>query len=481
MVGITSFGGYIPKLRLLRSAIADAHLWSDPGVAAKGKGERAICNWDEDAITMGIEAARDCLNASSTTPQAIYFASTSMPFSDRQNAGIVSTALSMGEDIAVLDVTASQRAGTSTLLQALAAVNGNHLDNILVVASDHRRSKSASPQEFNFGDGAAAVQVGTGNTLLEYLGGHSRTVDFVDHFRGANQEFDYQWEERWIRDEGYPNIVPPTIQKALEKTAIAADAIDHFVMPATIGRAVQTLTRTAGINESAIRSNLHLECGETGTAHPLVMLLHLLETDADVGDIVMLVGFGQGCDVLVFRVTEALSEFKVGVGITGSLANRREETNYQKYLTFNDLVTLEKGMRAEKDSKTALTVLYRKRDMLLGLIGGKCSQCGTAQFPRQDICVNPQCHASHSQEPYSFVEESGKIQSWSADYLTYTMSPPSHYGMIVFDNGGRFMSDITDVIPGEIDVGTQVKMVFRIKEFDRKRGFVRYFWKGVPV
>jgi 3-hydroxy-3-methylglutaryl CoA synthase len=481
MVGITSFGGYIPRLRLQRSAIAEAHLWSDPGVAGKGKGERSICNWDEDAVTMGVEAARDCLNASDKTSQAVYFASTTMPFRDRQNAGIVSTALSMGEDVAVLDVTASQRAATSALLQALAAVKSDQLDSILVVASDHRRSKSASPQEFNFGDGAAAVQVGTEGTLLEYLGGHSRTVDFVDHFRGANQEFDYQWEERWIRDEGYQNIVPPTIHKALEKVGITADAINHFVMPATIGRAVQGIARTVGIDESVLRSNLHLECGETGAAHPLVMLLHLLETDASAGDIVMLVGFGQGCDALLFRVTEALAAFRVGSGITGSLAKRREETNYQKFLTFNDLVTLEKGMRAEKDSKTALTVLYRKRDMLLGLIGGRCTQCGTAQFPRQDICVNPQCHASHSQEPYSFVEESGKIQSWSADYLTYTMSPPSHYGMIVFDNGGRFMSDITDVVPGEIDVGTRIKMVFRIKEFDRNRGFVRYFWKGVPV
>ena len=252
-------------------------------------------------------------------------------------------------------------------------------------------------------------------------------------------------------------------------------------MPATIGRAVQGIASNSGIDKSVIRDNLHLQCGETGTAHALVMLLHLLETDAKPGDVVMLVGFGQGCDVMLFRVTDRLADFRPDNGITGCLANRREESNYQKFLAFNNLVTLEKGMRAEKDSKTALTVLYRKRDMLMGLIGGKCKQCGTAQFPRQDICVNPQCHASHSQEPYSFVEESGKIQSWSADYLTYTMDPPSHYGMIVFDNGGRFMSDITDVAPGEIDVGTQVKMVFRIKEFDRKRGFIRYFWKGVPI
>ena len=26
-----------------------------------------------------------------------------------------------------------------------------------------------------------------------------------------------------------------------------------------------------------------------------------------------------------------------------------------------------------------------------------------------------------------------------------------------------------------------VKLVFRIKEFDEKRGFPRYFWKAVPI
>ncbi len=481
MTGITSFGGYIPKLRMQRASIAGAHKWADPGAALKDKGERSMCNWDEDAITMGVEAVRDCLKSGGVIPEAVYFASTTLPFQERQNAGIISTALSLGEDLSVLDVTSSQRAGTSALLQALAAVKGDQLDNVMVVASDHRRSKSASPQEFTFGDGAAAVQIGNKDALLEFLGSHSITVDFVDHFRGAGEDFDYQWEERWIRDEGYQKIVPPAIAKALEKTGIKADDVNHFVMPATIGRAVQGIVQKSGLDNTVVCDTLHQQCGETGAAHPLVMLLNLLETDAKAGETVMLVGFGQGCDVLLFKVTEAISNSRGGNGISGSLANRREETNYQKFLVFNDLVTLEKGMRAEKDSKTALTVLYRKRDMLLGLIGGKCTQCGTAQFPRQDICVNPQCHESHCQEPYSFVEEAGQIQSWSADYLTYTMNPPSHYGMIVFDNGGRFMSDFTDVEVGEIDVGTRVKMVFRIKEFDHSRGFIRYFWKGVPV
>ena len=45
--------------------------------------------------------------------------------------------------------------------------------------------------------------------------------------------------------------------------------------------------------------------------------------------------------------------------------------------------------------------------------------------------------------------------SWSADFLTYSMSPPNHYGMITFADGGRFMADITDVDQGQIEFGHQ--------------------------
>jgi uncharacterized OB-fold protein len=43
------------------------------------------------------------------------------------------------------------------------------------------------------------------------------------------------------------------------------------------------------------------------------------------------------------------------------------------------------------------------------------------------------------------------------------------------------MTDFTDVDVGELEVGTAVRMMFRIKSVDSLRGFVRYFWKAVPV
>lgn len=483
MVGISSFGAYLPRLRLARKAIVDAHVWSDPGLRSKAKGERSMCNWDEDAVTMAVEAGRNCLAKGKASPDVLYFASTSAPFSDRQNAGIVSTALSLGEDLASLDVGSSQRAGTSALIQALAAVKGGLYGAALVVASDRRRTRAASSGELAYGDGAAAVAVADdAEVVARLLAVHTATVDFVDHFRGANEEFDYNWEERWIRDEGLARIVPPAIGKALAKAGVDATTVAHLVMPSTIARAVDAIARDVGIPAGAVRDNLHSTCGETGTAHPLVMLVHTLEAAAVPGDVIVLVGFGQGCDVLVLQVTAALEKLARGGGVVAALENRHAESNYQKYLAFNELIDLDKGMRAERDDyKTALTVSYRRRDMLLGLVGGRCTQCGTLQFPRADVCVNPQCKAMHTQEPYSFREESAKILTWSADYLTYTADPPSHYGMITFDNGGRLMTDFTDVVVGEIEVGMCVRMVFRIKSSDHLRGFVRYFWKAVPV
>ena len=84
-VGITAFGGYVPRLRLNRQAVVEANAWFAPGLKAYAKGERAICNWDEDALTLAVEAARDCLAGKQPDDlDALYFASTTHPFADRQ-------------------------------------------------------------------------------------------------------------------------------------------------------------------------------------------------------------------------------------------------------------------------------------------------------------------------------------------------------------------------------------------------------------
>ncbi|WP_439815773.1 hydroxymethylglutaryl-CoA synthase family protein [Zavarzinia sp. CC-PAN008] len=481
MVGITAFGGYIPKLRLQRKAIATANAWSNPGIMGQAKGERSMRNWDEDSLTMAVEAGRDCLTGfDKAAIDQVIFASTTMPFADRQNAGVVATVLNLSDAVQTLDVTSSQRAGTSALLAALSSVKAGTATNALLVASDTRATRSGSNEEMLFGDGAASLLVGNDKPIAEYLGGASISIDFVDHFRGEGQDFDYGWEERWIRDEGYMKIGPKAVKAALAKSGIEAGAIDHFVMPCIFAKIPADIAKASGIDPKKARDNLHAVCGETGTAHALTMLIETIQS-VGPGQTIMVVGYGQGADVLIFRTTDALAGLSPRRGIKGSLADRREETNYMKYLAFNNLVTQEKGKRAEGDKGTALSVLYRKRDQILGLVGGKCRVCGTLQYPKSDICVNPNCHAPDSQDPHPFQDEPAKIMTWSADYLTYTIDPPAHYGMVTFQDGGRFMTDFTDYEQGKVEVGMPVRMTFRLKEVDEDRGFKKYFWKAVPT
>ncbi|MDE1173944.1 MAG: 3-oxoacyl-[acyl-carrier-protein] synthase III C-terminal domain-containing protein [Parvibaculaceae bacterium] len=484
VIGLTAFGGYIPRLRLQRKAVTTANAWVAPNLAGKGKGERSMANWDEDAITMAVAAARDLLGTDDDRSHvdALLFGSTTMPFRDRLNAGIIAAALTLDQKVRAVDVASTQRAGTSALLQALSLVKAGEAKNALVVASDHRKTRAVSPQELEFGDGAAAVSVGTENVIARYLGGASLTIDFVDHFRGDTEEFDYSWEERWIRDEGYSKIVPRAVKEALDNAGVAAGDISHFVLPTTFGtKFAEQLAKRSGISPEAARDTLAANCGETGAAHSLVMLVHTLQTVAKPGDKIMVLHFGGGCDALIFEATDKLSNPAGVRGIVGALADRQEETNYMKFLTFNGLVEWERGMRAEQDKKTALTTLYRNEDMLMGLVGGRCTETGVIQFPRSRISVNPNNHTVDTQEPYKFAEKKAKILSWSADYLSFSMNPPNHYGMVVFEEGGRIMMDFTDLNLGEVESGMEVKLVFRIKEFDEKRGFRRYFWKAVPV
>lgn len=480
MVGIVAYGAYVPRLRLNRQAVYDANKWFAAGLRGLAKGERSMANWDEDSLTMAVEASRDCLTSHKAEDvRNIYFASTTHPFKDRQNAGVIGTALSVEQNLSAMDVGGSLKAGTSALIAGLNASRDGA--PTLVAAADKRMARVASANELNYGDGAAALLCGTENVIAKLVGHHSVSMDFVDHFRGEDAEFDYGWEERWIRDEGYSKIVPPAIKAALAACKLTGSDITHFIMPSLMPAVPKLMAKLAGIGEGTVRDLLGGSLGDTGAAHALVMLVDALES-AKAGDRIMVVAFGQGVDTLVFEVTAEKDKLPKRNGLSGWMARRKEEKNYMKFLAFNDMLPIEKGMRAEFDKKTALSVLWRKRDMIYGLVGGKCKVCGTVQFPRSQVCVNPNCHAIDSQDPYAMAGLECSVMSFTADSLTYSPDPPAYYGMITFPEGGRFMADFTDSDKDQVKVGAKMRMTFRIRDNDQMRGgFKRYFWKATPV
>jgi 3-hydroxy-3-methylglutaryl CoA synthase len=480
MLGIVGYGAYIPRLRLSRKAVVQANAWYAPQFAAKAKGTRAVANWDEDGITMSVAAARDCLGseADRLRIRGLYLASCTLPFAERSNAGIVTEALQLDESIDAVDITGSPRAALSALTAALAKASAAGPQ--LVLAADLRQTRAASAQELEFGDGAAALLVGTGEVIAEYLGGGTLSVDFVDHFRVVDAEVDYAWEERWVRDEGIGKLVPRAVAAALADAGLDAAAVDHFIFPSTIAKLDAQLADTCGIRSDAVVDNLTGGIGDTGTPHALLMLAHTLER-ARPGQVIVVSQFGSGAQAVVFRVTAAVAAFRPVKGVGAWLERGVEETSYTKFLAFRQQLTLERGMRGEQDKKTALSTLYRHRRAILGFVAGRCSITGEVHFPPSRISYTPGAPALDTQKPYPLAERQGTVLSWSAEYLSYYPSPPQYYGQVDFDGGGRVLMEFVDLSRGDIESGTRVEMAFRIKDVDDKRGFVRYFWKATPV
>jgi 3-hydroxy-3-methylglutaryl CoA synthase len=474
--GILAFGAYIPRRRLQRAAIHAANKWFAPGLGGLAKGERAIANWDEDAITMAVEAARDCLTGfDRALVQGVTLASTTLPFADRLNAGVVKEALNLADETAASDATGSLRAGTSALIQAL---DGSRTR--IIAAADLRKTRAASEGELTYGDAAAAVLVGQGELIARVLHVHSSTVDFIDHFRARDQPYDYGWEGRWIRDDGYTKLLGGAIAAALKGAGLSGDAIRHAAIPVTAKGVAEALAKKAGIAAEAVLDPLGATVGDSGAAHPLLLLCAALES-AKPGDRILIAGFGQGADVLILEATDALTRLAPRKGVAGHLADRQEDANYMRFLFHRGVLDMERGMRAEMDQKQPGTTLYRNRKAVLGLVGGRDVKTGTVQFPKSEIGVNPNDRSTGRQEDYPLADKRARIVTYTADSLTYSPDPPTWYGTIDFEGGGRVVAEFAEVTPDDVEVGAEMGMVFRIKAEDETRHFTRYFWKAVPV
>jgi 3-hydroxy-3-methylglutaryl CoA synthase len=472
--GILSFGAFIPRRRLQRAAIAAAHAWAFPALKGLAKGERSMCGWDEDAVTMAVEAGRDCLGGlSAGAVSALTLASTTAPYADLGNVALLAPALGLSASVAGQEAGGSTRAGLSALIAALRSTEPGVQ---LVLASERRSAKPGSVQEMQYGCGAAALAAGSGDPIAQFLGAETLTLPFFHQFRGTGADHDYAWEERWARDEGVAKMLPPAVSALLKRIGRTAMDIAHFGLAGGPSGSDRLAAAACGIPKERVLPDLQAQVGATGVAHAPLLLVAALERAAP-GELIVVGSFSQGCEVAAFEMLR-----KPGPeprGLAGTLADRIEETAYLRLLSSDGHLDLDWGMRAETDNKTALTQLYRSADQILGFVGGKCSGCGAVQFPRMPSCVN--CAAVETQAPYVLADQPAKVATFTADWLQYCPSPPLHIGLVQFDVGARLLMEIVDVGPAGLEVGMPLKMSFRIKERDRVRGFNRYFWKATPA
>jgi 3-hydroxy-3-methylglutaryl CoA synthase/uncharacterized OB-fold protein len=478
MVGIKSYGAYIPRYRINHNTIFSAvgFLGSFPP-----PGENAVANHDEDTLSMAVAAGVDCLNDMKREEiDGLYLATTSQPYMLRQNSAIVAAALDLQNNIRTADFLGSNKSGTSALLSAFDAVKSATSTNVLVCASDCRVSKPGSSQEPLYGDAAAAVLMGSEDVIATLEGHFSISYDFPDRWKTTSDKFEHAWEDRFIRDAGYTKMMPEVITGLLKKYNLAITDFTKIAFPDLYPREHATIVKRLGADPRQIQTSLLDKVGDAGSASPLMMLVAALE-DAKPGDKIMIASFGSGSDAMFFQVTEKINNIDNRRGIKKNLETKKELASYEKYLAFRNLAPVELGMRGEISFRTPMSTLFRERETVLALCGSRCKSCGTPQYPRQRICVNPDCGAVDQMEGYRFSDKKGVLFTYTGDNLAASIDPPAMYGFVDFNGGGRFWFDLTDCDLESTNVGMPVEMTFRRRYVDESGGVYGYSWKAMPV
>ena len=466
MVGITSFGAYIPKYRLERDVIGKA--WGHRFIT----GERAVANYDEDSLTMATEAALNCLHR--IDPKSIdglVFASTTSPYIEKQSSTLVATALDLPAEIFTADYLSSTRAGTAALKSAIDAVKGASGKDILVAVSDGRRAEPGSDSEQLFGDGSAAVMVGQNGVAASIEGFYSLSEEFMDVWRKQNDVFPQKGDPAFVQTYGYVRIVKNCIEGILKKYGMETSDISKFVFSApdsrNYGRVVKSLDLSP---ESFLEEPLLTIVGDTGAAAPLLLLIATLEK-AKEGERILLCSYGAGAsDAFLFKVTQEVERLKDRRGVAHFLASKRLLTNYEKFLKFQNILP---GEPFTPYSSWAL--LWKEKKQNLQLYGTRCKKCGTFAYPRRRVCLK--CNAKDEFED-SKLPGKGKIYTFAKDYLYPSPDPPTVMAVADMDGGGRFYGQLMDCDPAQVKIGMSVELTFR--RFHQGGGFYNYFWKLRP-
>jgi 3-hydroxy-3-methylglutaryl CoA synthase len=467
LVGITSYGAYVPFFRLGEGTSA----WNT-------RTEKAIANFDEDSITMAVAAAVDCLNgADRKIIDGLYLATTTAPYLEKQGASIVAEAADLRADIFTADFANSLRAGTLALRAAVDAVKAGSAGQVLVTAADLRVPQPRSEFEPVLGDGAAAVTVGKENVVAEIEDSYSITNEILDVWRTAGDTFVRSAEDRFASEKGYLKILPQAVKGLLEKCKLTPQDFAKAVFYAPDARKHREMSVRLGFDpKTQVQDPMFNKLGNTGTAFALMMLVAALEK-AEPGDRILFAGYGDGADAFVLKVTEGIKKVENRRGIKGCLGSKKILPDYLTYARWRSLIDIAPPVRRPPLDAPSPSAMYRERNQNIRLYGAKCKNCGYQQYPPQRVCTK--CHAKDQFEPVRISDKKAELFTYSLDYLGPTLDPPLVICFINFAGGGRMQSMMTDRVVEEIKIGMPLEMTFR--KLHTVGGIHNYYWKCMPV
>jgi 3-hydroxy-3-methylglutaryl CoA synthase/uncharacterized OB-fold protein len=465
--GIVSYGTYVPYWRLQRSAIGAAL------GAGGGKGTRAVAGYDEDSTSMGVEAARAAMRAapSDLRSAGIVFATADPAYLDKTNATAIHAALGFDRAEPAYDMLGAVRSGIGAFNAAFFTPAPT-----LAVLSDRRTGLPGGADERDGGDGAAAFLFGDADPIVVGLGAAHATDEFLDRWRVPGEQASHVWEERF-GEHVYVPLAEQAVTDAFKQLGLTAQDLDHVVLTGIHPRAARRVAKSLGAKPEAFAGDHVATIGNTGTAHWAIAFADVLDR-AEPNQTIAIVHLADGADVLVFRTTDAIVDYRArrAPTVAAQIEGGRDDLAYNTFLTWRGFLDREPPRRPDPDAYYAPPGL-RREGWKYGFIGSRCTACGFLHLPPGRVCN--ECGAIDQMDVVRLADTPATIATYTVDHLAYSLSPPTIAAVLDFDGGGRYTCEITDADPATVAIGQRVELTFR--RVVSAKSIHNYFWKARPL
>lgn len=502
--GIRAAGVALPRYRLPSDEVADA--WDS--FHAAGVDAVAVPSADEDAVTLGIEAAGralenavdagESIDALAARVDTLAVATTTPPLAEEAYAPRIATALGLPNDVRSWHHGQSTAAGADALQTALDAEG-----LALAVVADAPAGDPAE-EDHAFGAGAAAFLVGDDAPVTcEGIGAATAEAPGIRYREAGSDRVTSLGVTEHERSTVTEQLRSAVAQVATDPDDVRAAAIyqPNGALPYRV--AGEGALDTGNVAAGTVADRI----GDLGAAGTAVGLVAALESDGDDdneggdemdGDVVA-GWFGGGSNAVAMRFAGGLDSDEIAALDGG------EPVDYATYLRKRGFVG--DGDVAGGGANVSLPTYQRTLQSRYARTAGRCRECGALSFPGEGAC--DACHERQSLERVRLAREGtvatrtvigqggappefAELQTREGAYGVVIVDLPAQESEIAGDDDGdddgddedgaatvRLPAQVTDCDPTDVDIGDTVRAV--VRRIYTQDGVPRYGAKFVPV
>jgi hydroxymethylglutaryl-CoA synthase len=310
-----SYGAYIPRFRIKPSQIAQTWGKEIKEIEkALGVYEKAVASYDEDAITLAIEAASKALKIKNIDPQTIggiTIGSESHPYAVKPSSTVVAEILGMGNDYLAADLEFACKAGTAGIQLLSGLVSQNKTKLVLAIGSDVAQSRPSDVLEYTAGSASAAFILGKNETIANLIDFTSYSSDTPDFWRKDTEKFPSH-AGRFTGSPAYFAHVIGASTQMLKKAKMTAKDFDYAIFHMPNAKFPKEVAKKLGFTPKQLAPGFVVEyIGNPYSASSMVGLAATLDV-AKKGDKIFMCSYGSGAgsDAFVFEVTEKIKQFQ---------------------------------------------------------------------------------------------------------------------------------------------------------------------------